>query len=156
MKKLIAISMPIKAFAAMVFAGIMILYMVSSVAYGIITGEAAEYAIPFVFVVQGALLATVISALWSVFLGDALIKKWRFSKRLIMFKLSLVPFLALCFFTFLAIPDGWTMPWFISILAVSVFVVILAMLSEVYFKKTGERYTEALKQYKERTSQEVA
>ncbi|MCL2387667.1 MAG: hypothetical protein FWC89_09005 [Defluviitaleaceae bacterium] len=152
MKKLVTLSVPIKAFASMIFAGIMVLYMVSGVAYSIITGEAFEYAIPFVFVVQSALLSTIISALWSVFLGGTVIKKWRFTKRLIMFKLSLILLLALCFFTFLAIPADWTMPWFISILAVSVFVVILAMLSEVYFKKTGERYTEALKQYKERAS----
>ena len=152
MKKLITVSVPIKAFASMLFAGIMVLYMVSGVAYNIITGEAFEYAIPFVFVIQAVLLSTVISALWTVFLGDTMIKKWRFTKRLIMFKLSLLLLLALCFFTFLAIPANWTIPWFVSILAVSVFVVILALLSEVYFKKTGERYTEALKQYKERTS----
>ncbi|MCL2356087.1 MAG: hypothetical protein FWC70_02850 [Defluviitaleaceae bacterium] len=150
MKKLITLSVPIKAFASMIFAGIMVLYMVSGVAYNVITGEALEYAIPFAFVVQVALLSTIISVLWNVFTGDTVIKNRRFAKRLIMFTLSLLPVLALCFFTFLAIPAGWTMPWFISVLAVSVFVVILAILSEIYFKKTGERYTEALNKYKQK------
>jgi len=150
MKKLVALSIPLKAFASMIFAGIIILYMVSGFAYTTITGNAFDYAIPFAFVIQGALLSTIISLLWGVFLSDVIIKKWRFAKRCIMFMLSLILFLALCFFTFLAIPADWTMPWFIALLAVSVFVVILAILSETYFRKTGEHYTQVLKAYQGR------
>ena len=148
MKKLMDFVVPLKAFAAMLFAGLMILYMVSGVAYSFLLGEAFDYAIPFIFVLQGLGLSMVISILWGVFISDTLIKKWRFVRRCIAFKLSIIPFLALCFFTFLAIPTDWTIPWFIAILAVSVFAVVLAMASEVYFKKTGERYTAALNQYK--------
>ena len=152
MRTLIALSVPVKAFASMIFSGTMILYMVSGFMYTTITGEVFDYAIPFVFVAQGAILSMVISILWGIFLSDVLIKKWRFAKRCIMFKLSLIPLLALCFFTFLAIPMEWTIPWFIAVVVVSIFVVVLAVLSEIYYKKTGAHYTEALKQYKERTT----
>lgn len=153
MKKFMDFVVVVKAFAAMLFAGLMILYMVSGVLYTHISGGAFEYSIPFIFVLQGLGLSMAISVLWGVFISDVLIKKWRFVKRFIVFKASLMPLVAICFFTFLAIPTEWTIPWLISVLAVSGFVVILAILSEIYFKKTGENYTEALKQYKKHISQ---
>jgi hypothetical protein len=51
-KKLVDFVMPLKMFASAIFAGIIILYMVSGVAYALITGEAFEFSVPFVFVFQ--------------------------------------------------------------------------------------------------------
>jgi len=148
MKKIINFSVPLKAFAAMILAGFVILYMVSGTIYAMSTGEAFEYSIPFVFIIQGAVMASLISVLWGIFLSDAIIKEWRFFKRFIAFKMSLVPLLALCFFTFLAIPADWTIPWFITVVGISIGVVALAIVSEAYFRKTGKKYTEALSLYK--------
>lgn len=134
----------------MIFAGIMSLYMISGVIYAAITNNPFESAIPFIFVIQGMVLSLGIAALWEIFLNDTLIKNWRFAKRCIAFKLALIPLLALCFFTFLAIPINWVLPWFIALVGISMGIVILAMVSEVYFKKTGIRYTQILQTYQKR------
>jgi len=151
MKKLIQLSIPLKAFASMIFAGILVLYMVSGVAYTTFTGADFDYAIPFAFIIQGAVLSMLISVLWSVFLDDVLIKRWRFAVRLTLFAVSLLPLMALCFFTFMTIPADWTVPWLLALAGISKFVIFLAFLHEYHYKKTGERYTQALQQYLQRT-----
>ena len=150
MRRIIELSVPIKAFAAMIFAGIIILYMVSGFMYSLFAGGEFEYSIPFVFALQGLGLSTVISVIWGIFFSDVVVKKWRFFKRFMAFTLSLLPFLALCFFTFLAIPTDWTIPWIISTSVVAVFIVVIAALYELWFKRAGRHYTEALKIFKEK------
>jgi len=150
MRRIIELSIPIKAFAAMIFAGIIILYIVSGFMYSLFAGGEFEYSIPFVFALQGLGLSTVISVMWGIFFSDVVIKKWRFFKRFLAFKLSLLPFLALCFFSFLAIPTDWTIPWLISIAVISVFVIVIAALHELWLKRTGKHYTEALKVFKDK------
>ena len=149
MKKIIALSVPLKAFAAMLFSGMMVLYMVSGTVYSLFVEEAFSFSIPFVFALQGLVLSMVISVMWGVFFSDVVIKKWRFFKRYLAFKLSLLPFLALCFFTFLAIPSEWAVPWFIVLLAIMVFIFVIAALNEVVFRRSGRHYTEALKAYRD-------
>ena len=151
MKKLINLSIPLKAFASMIFAGILVLYMVSGVAYTTFTGAYFDYAIPFAFVIQGAVLSMLISVLWGIFLSDVLIKKWRFALRLTLFAASLLPLLALCFFTFMTIPADWTVPWLLALAGIAKFVIFLALLHEWHYKKTGARYTQALQQYLQQT-----
>ncbi|MCL2363762.1 MAG: hypothetical protein FWC71_03760 [Defluviitaleaceae bacterium] len=153
MKKLIEFSIPLKAFAAMILAGILVLYMVSGVAYTLLTDADFEYSIPFAFVIQGAVLSMLISVLWGVFLSDVLIKKWRFALRITLFAASLLPLLALCFFVFMTIPADWTLPWLLALGGIVKFVIFLAFLHEWNYKKTGERYTQALQQYVQRTQQ---
>jgi len=153
MKKLITWSIPLKAFASMIFAGILVLYMVSGVAYTTFTGAEFDYAIPFAFIIQGAVLSMLISVLWSVFLSDTLIKKWRFALRITLFAVSLLPLLVLCVLTFMTIPADWTLPWLLALGGIAKFVIFLAFLHEYHYKKTGDSYTRALHQYLERARQ---
>jgi len=148
MKKIIALSVPLKAFAAMLFSGMMILYMVSGTVYSMFIEEVFSFSIPFVFALQGMVLSMVISIMWGVFFSDVVIKKWRFFVRYLAFKLSLLPFLALCFYTFLAIPSQWVVPWFVALVTIMLFIFVIAALNEVVLRRAGKHYTEALKAYK--------
>ena len=147
MKKFIGIIAPVKAMAAGIFGGLMCLYMVSGILYARVTGEAFNYAIPFVFVIQGLVLSMLISVLWGIFLSDAIVKKWRYFKRHILFELSLLALLAICFLMFLAIPVEWSKIWLVSAGIITFGVLIIFGLMEMYLKKTGKRYTEILKNY---------
>ena len=147
MNKIIRFSIPFKAFASMLFAGIIVLYMVTGTIFAAVTGEDFSYSIPFIFILQGLGLSVLVSLLWALFFDNAIIKKLRFFTRHLLFELSLLVLLAICFFTFLAIPTAWAKLWLIAIVAVSVFVLVLFGLCEMYFKKTGKRYTEILKAY---------
>jgi hypothetical protein len=149
MKKLIEFAIPFKAFAAMLFAGLIMLYMVSGVIFVMVTGEAFDYSIPFIFVLQGVGFSVLASLLWSVFYTNVFIRKWRFFLRHIMFELSLVALFAVCILTFFAVPTAWGFLWLIVTGFVTIFVIILFGLSEMYYRKTGRLYTEKLKLYKE-------
>jgi amino acid transporter len=147
MEKLMAFVMPLKAFAAMIFSGLIVLYMVSGVAYSLITDEAFEFAVPFAFVMQGLLLAVLISILWGAIISNTIIKKWRYFPRIILFTITVAILLIVSFLTFLAIPTEWSWFWLITNGIVCVAMIKLSIIGELYFKKTGKRYTEMLKNY---------
>jgi len=148
MKKLIDFVMPLKMFASAIFSGFMILYMVSGVAYTHAIGEDFTYAVPFVFVLQGLLLAALISLLWGIFFSDVIIKKWRCFSRLIIFSVSLMVLMAVCVITFVAIPTDWANLWLITNSIIGLGLIIFAIINEVRLKATGRRYTEILNNYK--------
>jgi hypothetical protein len=145
--KLANFVMPLKFLASGIFTGFMILYMVSGTAYSYFTGEPFEYAVPFVFVLQGLLLAVLISFLYGIFLSDTFIKKWRFFPRMICFKTAVFILVALCFMTFVAIPMEWAFHWLATLVVVSAGFIIFLVISEIRFKATGRRYTEILKNF---------
>jgi len=99
MRKLIAFVMPMKLIAGGVLFGFIGFYMVIGTLYAWLVGAEFEYSIPFAFILQGAALAIAIAILWEVSFGEAVIKKWRFFKRALLFNLSLVMLTALCFIT---------------------------------------------------------
>jgi hypothetical protein len=147
MKKLMDFLMPIKFFAAMIFVGLMCLYMVSGIIYAHFADVDFYYSIPFVFAIQGLVLSLLIALMWEVFFGDVIIKKWRFFRRIVMFKMSLLVLFAVCFLTSFGIPTHWTGAWFIAILCLMTGIIAIAGLSELNHKKTGKRYTEVLRAY---------
>ena len=154
MRKLVEITQPIKAFAAMMFAGLICLYMVSGVLYAFFTDAEINYSIPFIFVIQGMGLTVVIAILREVIFSDLIIKKWRFFQRVVVFSVSLVALLAVCVLTFLAIPTEWAFLWLISASVLALGVTVIFGLSEVYYRKTGQWYTEMLRIYKEKQDTE--
>ena len=151
MKKLFYYTVPVKSFTALIFAGFIILYMITGFLYAFITGEAFEYAIPFVFAIQAAALSVIISVLGFFIFGDIIIKKMRNYLRLIIFALILLPVFALCFWVFYII--GWTNLWFIIGGFMIIGLIIISVLFEIYFKLIGKRYTEMLNFYKTQTKQ---
>ena len=148
MRKLTEFVMPLKMFASAIFAGFMILYMVSGVLYAHVSGVDFVYAVPFVFVLQGLLLAALISLLWGILFSDVLIKTWRLFSRLIIFAVSLMALLVVCVLTFVAIPTDWARLWLITNGCIGLGLIVFAIVSEVRFKTTGRRYTEILNKYK--------
>lgn len=147
MKKLISAVMPLKSFAAMIFTGFICLYMVTGVLCDIVLHQAFVYTIPFIFVLQGLLMSVLISVLWGIFLGDKIIKGWRYFPRLILFSFSLMVILAACFLTFLAIPTNWAKLWLLVSGCIAAGVIVLSIAAELYLRATGKRYTEILKEY---------
>ena len=147
MKKIIELTTPIKAFAAMLFAGFICLYIVGGVLYSAFLDSSFDHTISFVHLLQGLVFSMLISLLWGICFSDVVIKKWRFFLRHLLFVLSLAILLALCFFMFSVISTEWSTLWLVVAGVMIAFAIVLSILSEWYFKKTGEHYTELLKLY---------
>ena len=152
MKKLIQFTMPLKFFSAMIFFGLIALYVVSGILHAIITSETIEYAVPFVFIFQTMGLSIIAAALWTLFFSDIIIKKWRFFLRYTLFALSILILLIICFFTFLSVPTEWARSWFITALVIFTGTTVFFSLNELAYRKTGVRYMEILNAYKENLS----
>lgn len=148
MKKILRCVVPVKSFAALIFTGLICLYMVTGSLGSTILNIPFDYTIPFVFALQGLVLAILISILRVVLLGDGVIKKMRYFPRLMIFSISLMALLAACLLVFLAIPTAWAKLWLIVAGCITAGVVVLSILGEMYFKATGKRYTEILNEYK--------
>jgi len=146
MKKLMDIVMPIKMIAGGILVGLIGFYMVVGTIYAQISGAEFEYSVSFAFIIQSAVLAVVISLLWQIFLGEVVIKKWRFFKRAIVFNLSLLVVIVLCFFASFAlpIPGELSYLWLIGACCITVGIAIIAALNEIYYRRTGKHYTEML------------
>ena len=148
MKKMLYWLVPVKSFAAMIFAGFIILYVIAGSLYAFITGEPFEYSIPFIFAIQSMILSVIISVLWTVFFGDIIIKKMRYFMRLVIFSLTLLPVFGVCLLVFFAIPTDWAKLWLIVAGAMVIGLIVISLLFESYFKLIGRKYTEILKDYK--------
>jgi len=105
-KKVRSIVGPIKSFAALIFTGMVCLYMVAGFLCDKIKNEPFNYSIPFIFVILWLLLSVMISVFWSVFFSDKAIKKWHYIPRLIVFSVALVVLLAACLLILLGTPWG--------------------------------------------------
>jgi len=150
MQKLIAFVIPIKFIAGGVLAGLIGFYMVVGTLYARFTGAEFEYSIPFAFILQGAALAIAIAILWEVFFGEKVIKKWRFFKRALVFNLSLIFLIVICFLTSFALPVDWAYLWLIGVGCIVLGIAVMSGLNEIYYRKTGERYNEMLRIYQEK------
>ena len=150
MKKLMAFIMPVKLVAGGILFGLIGFYMVVGTLNARITGIEFEYSIPFSFILQGAVLAIIVAALLEVFFGETLIKQWRFFKRAAMFGLSLLILVVVgVLISFTLRGDAWVYLWLIGIIVITMGIIV-AGITEVYYRKTGERYTELLRAYKEK------
>jgi len=150
MKKLMGLIVPIKFIAGGVLAGLIGFYMVVGTLYARFTGAEFEYSIPFAFILQGAALAVVIAILWEVLFGEKIIKKWRFFKRALVFNLSLVLLITICFLTSFALPADWVHLWLIGVGCIVLGIAAMSGLNEIYYRKTGKHYNEMLRVYKEK------
>src|SRR5690348_1025585 len=113
MKIFFGVLIQIKALAAMVFTGLILAYMAAVWLYSTAKDVPFEYSIPFIFILQGVVLAIAISVLWFVLLSDSVIKKMRFYLRLIIFVVALVIVLTACLMTFFAFHTNWAKLWLI-------------------------------------------
>ena len=147
MKRIIELTTPIKAFAAMLFAGFICLYIFGGFLYATFLDTSFDYAISFIHLIQGIGFAMVISLLWGIFFSTVIIKKWSFILRQLLFDFSLAILFILCIFMFSVISTEWNLLWLTVAGVMIIFVIVLSIISEWYFKRTGEQYTELLKLY---------
>jgi len=152
MRRLVELVMPMKFFAAMIFFGLVALYVVGGVAHSIITNEAIEYAIPFVYILHSMILSLVFSVIWALFFSEEAGRRWRFFMRYTLFATIIFLTLIVSFFTFLAIPAEWAAALLLVMLVVFVGATSFLSVNEMYYRKTGERYMEILNSYKKSIS----
>jgi len=148
MIKMINFVMRIKTFAALLFAGMMCLYMIGGVFISYVLKLPFTFAIPFIFIIQGLILSAFISVLWGIFFSGEYIRKLRYFARLIIFSLLLLALLAVCFSIFFAIPTVWAKLWWVVAGCIEAGVAVLSIIAELYYRATGKRYTEILNNFK--------
>ena len=147
MKKLIVLSTLIKAFAAMLFAGFVVLYMVGGVLYAYFVDSAFDYTISFIHLLLSIGFSTLLALFWGICFSDVVIKKWRFFFRYLLFDFLALLLLATSFIVSSRVAIEWSILWLFVACVITLFSIVLALLREWYFRKTGEHYTELLKLY---------
>lgn len=148
MKQLIHFVMPLKIFAALMFAGLIGLYVATAILQHLFTGESITSYIPFLYLFHSVILSVVCAILWSVCLHHTLFKKWRFFPRYLLFAALMISLLSFSLFTFLALPEHW-MPssFFLVLCCFTGGITVFFALNEHMHKKTGERYLNVLSEY---------
>jgi len=149
MKKMMNFLVPVKFVAGGVLAGLLGFYMVVGALYAYLRGLDFVYSIPFAFVIQGAVLAILIAAVWELCMGDTIIKKWRFVARAWLFNGLLAVLVGVCFATSFVLPADWAYVWLTGAGVITVGFAVMAGLYEWYCRRVGKRYTEALHRYQE-------
>ena len=136
MKKIWDIVLPVKSFAALMFTGMICLYMVAGLLCDVIKHEHFNYSIPFVFVLLWLFLSVMISILSGIFCSEKVTKKWRCCPRLIVFAFSLMVLLAACLFALLGIP--WAKLWLLAAGCAAAGAVVLSIYKERSVKNNRE------------------
>lgn len=147
MKKFITMTATLKAFAAMLFAGFICLYMIGGVGYSMFIDGAFDFTISFIHLVMAIGFTMSVSLLWGVCFGHVVIKKRAFVSRYALFVFMLVMMLAITFLYFSFLTTPWNPLWLTTATLIVAFVMVLSVVSEWYFKKTGEHYTDVLRIY---------
>jgi len=151
MNKIMAFVMPAKSLAALIFSGLMVLYVIAGYIVPAIQGASFGYTVPFIFVIEGVVLSIVIAAAWQALFADS--RRWRFLPRLAVFCLVLVVLLALSVLVFFGWHTDWAKLWWIVVAAIMAGIVIVAIVGELYYRATGQRYTQLLRDYQATTTQ---
>ena len=144
MKKLIEISVAIKSVAAMVFAGQIIIYLIIGTFFGL-TG------MDFILIWQTVAIATITGILHYIAFTESVIKKMRYSIRLIVFSLPLYTIIAAFALIFKWFPSTLYTWILFTVFFLIVFGVLTAAF-EIYTKITGKKYNESLEAYNRKSS----
>ena len=150
MKKFMGLVFFIKAFASMIFTGLILAYMTAGWLISSYKHVSFNYTVPLIFIVQALILALAIAVLWYLIFTDAVFKKLRYSIRLMGFVLLLILVLTGFLMMFFWHHTNWAKLWLII---AGFFVCITAgisVLGEFYFRITGKQYTQILEKYKEK------
>ena len=148
MKHLINFVMPLKIFAALMFTGLIGIYIVTAILHSIFTEDAMTSSISFVYLFQSVILSMLLSLFWSACFGQKIISHWRFFPRYVLFATSMILLLTISLFTFLTLPSHWTKSLFLlTLILFTSGVTVFLGLNEYLHKKTGERYLSILNEY---------
>ena len=139
MKKLFEISVAIKSVAAMVLAGQIFLYVIIGSFFGLTSIE-------FSFIWQAIVIAAITAILQYIAFTEDVIKKMRYSLRLLLFALPLYTILAAFAIIFRWFPAN-IYAWLTFTL---IFLVIFGAMNaafEIYTRVTGKKLNECLNAY---------
>jgi hypothetical protein len=138
---------PLKAFTTLLFAGLMGIYMIGGLIYAHFFNDTFDYSISFIHLLQSFGFVIIVSLIWGLCFSRTLIKKWKFFQRQLLFDVLLAFLVVGCFFLFSVISSDGNTLWLIVSGIHIIYMMILSLIVEWYFKKTGEQYTELLKIY---------
>jgi len=147
MSKLFDFVMSVKSLAALIFSGLMVLYLIAGAIVPAVQKAPFDYTVPYIFVIEGIVLAFVIAILWGVLFGEHGIEKWRYLPRLLVFCLSLAVLLVLSVLVFFGWHTDWAKLWWIVVACIMAGLVLVSLAGEWYFRRTGRRYTQILRRY---------
>ncbi len=143
MKKFIETTAAIKSVAALIFAGLIIVYTVFGGFFGL-------KGISFGQVWQALGVAAIAACLhWVAFAGAACARLSQ-GKRMAVFELPLLAVLAAFAYCFGWFPAGNAVNWLIFVALCLFFFGVIAIVFALYFRVTGRRYTEILSAYQRR------
>jgi len=144
MKKIIEISVAIKGIAAMVFAGQIFLYLIVGSFFGLVS-------IDFSIIWQAMAVAVITAVLQYIAFTEEVIKKMRYSLRLIVFSIPLYAILAALAIVFRWFPFN-IYAWLTFTL---IFLIIFGALNAafaIYTKITGKKLNESLNAYNRKSA----
>jgi len=139
MKKLLEVSVVIKSVASMVLAGQIIIYVIIGTFFGLSSME-------FSFIWQAVVIATITGILHYIAFTETVIKKMRYSIRLLIFSIPLYAVLA----AFAVIFKWFPASIYTWIIFTVVFLVICGAINvafEIYTRVTGKKLNESLNAY---------
>ena len=139
MKKIIEISVVIKSVAGLVFAGQILLFVIVGTFFGLSTMD-------FLLIWQAVAIAAITGILHYIAFTESVIKKMRYTLRLLFFSIPLYTTFAI-----FAIVFNWFPPdvyiWLLFTIAFLVIFGIFIAAFEIYTKITGRKYNESLNAY---------
>jgi hypothetical protein len=142
MKKFTETLVAIKSVAAFVFVAQIMMYVVGMM----ITGYAN--AMPFSFIWQALALSLITALLQYLCFDDRVIKKMRYSLRIVLFAVPL--FAVLSSFALIGrwFPADRAGAWLLFAIIFLVVLVVITVAFEVYYRVTGKRYTDRLQSFR--------
>ncbi|MCL2483634.1 MAG: hypothetical protein FWF43_09535 [Propionibacteriaceae bacterium] len=144
MSRVVEVVMSAKTLAAMVFSGLMVLYLIGGALVTPVFGVSFNYTVPFIFVIEGLVVSVLISVVWTWLFGDQTHSTTRYFPRLVIFCLAMAVMLTLSVLVFFGWHTDWAKLWWIVMACVMAGIVVVSVIAEAYFRRTGRRYTQIL------------
>lgn len=154
MKKLLDLSTPVKAFASMLFAGFICLYLIIGILYRHFFDSGFLLSMSFGQLLTGILFTAMAAVSWGFCYSRVFLKKWVFLKRYLLFIVLILSSAASQFFVFAGGYFNWPAPWFFVVGLVSLFVILLSYFSERHFRKISIDYTKSLRLYQRKINED--
>lgn len=130
--------------ACMMFAGSIIIYMIIAGAYG-------KFQIESGIVVSLLLMSAVGTGIQILAFTELVIKKMRYSLRIIVFTVPFFAMLAGCAGVFKWFPTEQYTSWVIFIAIFLFILIVMLIMFEIYFRAAGKKYDGLLGQYKNKS-----
>ncbi len=142
MKKFTETLIAIKSAAAFIFVGQVMVYVVVMM----ISGYANT--VPFSFIWQALAISLITALLQYVFFDDRVIKRMRYSLRIVLFAIPLLAFLSAFAFIGRWFPVEKAGAWLLFAVIFLVVLAVTTVVFEIYYRITGKKYTDRLQSFR--------